>query len=217
MAMLSIFAFAQCLAGETEVTIDVDTDNWGKEIYWELTPSGSSCGSTATIFSGGNASVGCSYSGNPNSIPSGGYANGTTISEGPWCLTNNATYDILSRDGYGDGGAGFVVNIATFPLYTFSASTGSETFSFTVITLPAIDGAMLHIEIADYIFIGSIDIKGKMKNLGSTTISSMDVNYSINGGTSVTQNLSSLNIVPFTTYDFTHPSSWNPSATGSFL
>ena len=79
--MLNIFVFAQCPGGQTEVTIDVGTDNYGFEIYWELTPSGSSCGNTATIFSGGNTAVGCSYSGNPNQIPSGGYANGTTISD----------------------------------------------------------------------------------------------------------------------------------------
>ena len=212
MVIVSIFTFAQCPGGQTEVTINVSTDNWGEEIYWELTPTGSNCGSTATLFSGGNTGVGCNAVNNT----SGGYADNTTIIEGPWCLTDGATYDIISRDGYGDGGAQFVVNIATFPLYTFSAGSSSETFSFSVNQPPAIDGAMLHFETPAYVFIGNVDLKGKIKNLGSTTINAMDVNYSINGGATVTQNLSGLNIAPFTTYTYTHPTTWVPSTIGAY-
>ena len=40
LLFLTLFATAQCPTGETEVTIDVGTDNWGYEIYWELTPAG---------------------------------------------------------------------------------------------------------------------------------------------------------------------------------
>ena len=212
MAIVSIFTFAQCPAGQTEVTIDIGTDNWGFEVYWELAPTGNNCGSSAILFSGGNTSVGCTA----NNVTSGGYANNTTINEGPWCLTDGATYDIISRDGYGDGGAQFVVNIATFPLYTFNASDDSETFSFTVNTPPSLDGAMLKFETAAYVFIGNIDLKGKIKNLGTTTINSMDVNYTINGGTIATQNLSGLNVAPFTTYNYTHPTVWNPASTGAY-
>ena len=212
MVMISVFTFAQCPAGQTEVTIDVGTDNWGYEIYWELAPTGSACGGASTLFSGGNSSVGC----NSSNASSGGYADNTTINEGPWCLTDGATYDIISRDGYGDGGASFVVNIATFPLYTFSAGSSSETFSFSVNLPPAIDGAMLHFETPAYVFIGNVDIKGKVKNLGSTTITSMDVNYSINGGATISQNLSGLNIDPFTTYHYIHPTVWVPITTGAY-
>tara|TARA_B110000459_G_scaffold36391_1_gene38831 strand:- start:39 stop:2051 length:2013 start_codon:yes stop_codon:yes gene_type:complete len=212
ISIVSTFTFAQCPAGQTEVTIDIGTDNWGFEVYWELAPTGNNCGSSAILFNGGNTSVGCSA----NNVTSGGYANNTTINEGPWCLTDGATYDIISRDGYGDGGAQFVVNIATFPLNTFSASDDSETFSFTVNTPPSLDGAMLKFETAAYVFIGNIDLKGKIKNLGTTTINSMDVNYTINGGTIATQNLSGLNVAPFTTYNYTHPTVWNPTSIGSY-
>jgi len=212
MAIVSVFAFAQCPTGQTEVTIDIGTDNWGEEVYWELAPTGSACGSVATIFSGGNPGVGCNATNNT----SGGYADNTVIYEGPWCLTDGATYDIISRDGYGDGGAQYVVNIATFPLYTFSASSSNETFSFTVNTPPAIDGAMLNFETPSYVFIGNIDLEGKIKNLGSTTINSMDVNYSISGGSTISQNLSGLNIDPFTSYHYTHPTVWTPATTGAY-
>ena len=212
LSLISIFTFSQCPFGQTEVTIDIGTDNWGFEVYWELAPTGNNCGSSAILFSGGNTNVGC----NANNVGSGGYANNTTITEGPWCLTDGATYDIISRDGYGDGGAQFLVNIATFPLYTFNASDAAEIFSFTVDSPPAIDGAMLKFETANYVFIGNIDLKGKIENLGTTTINSMDVNYKINGGVVVTQNLLGLNVDPFTTYNFTHPTVWNPASTGSY-
>lgn len=216
MTIATVVAFTQCPAGQTEVYIDVSTDNWGYEIYWELTPTGSPCGSGATIFIGGNSAVGCNGGGLQVQGLSGGYGNNTTISAGPWCLNNNSSYDILSIDDYGDGGADFVVNIATLPIYTFSAGAPSETFSFTVIPPPAIDGSLQHVETPTYVFIGTVDVKGKIKNLGTTAINSMDVNYSINAGATVTQNLSSLNITPFTTFSFTHPTTWYPSAIGAY-
>ncbi|HIN39893.1 MAG TPA: T9SS type A sorting domain-containing protein, partial [Flavobacteriales bacterium] len=159
--------------------------------------------------------VGCSGGGLQNQTP-GGYANQTTINEGPWCLTDGNTYDIISIDDWGDGGIDFEVQIATFPLYTFSSTTTNETFSFVANPPPAIDGAMLHVETPTYVYMGNVDVKGKIKNQGSTVINSMDVNYTIILGTTITQNLSSLNIAPFTTFSFTHPTPWYPSAAGAY-
>ena len=51
--------FGQCPPGEVEVTIDVTTDTWGYEAYWELHPVGNSCGSATAVFVGGNPTVGC--------------------------------------------------------------------------------------------------------------------------------------------------------------
>jgi len=212
-SILSLSAFAQCLAGETEVTIDVSTDNWGFEIYWELAPTGINCGNSATLFSGGNSSVGC----NANNVNSGGYANNTVIFEGPWCLVDGASYDIISRDGYGDGGAAFVANIGSWPMYNFSAGAASENFTFSVVPPPSIDGAMLKIETPSYVFIGNIGLEAKIKNLGSSTINSMDVNYTVNGGSTVTQNLSGLNIYALTSYNLTHPTVWMPSSIGAYI
>jgi len=212
LSILSLFALAQCPTGQTEVTIGVSTDNWGYEGYWELAPTGSNCGSSAILFSGGNSAVGC----NSSNASSGGYADNTSVSEGPWCLTDGATYDIISRDSYGDGGTNYTVNIATFPLYSFTAGASSETFSFVVNTPPAVDGAMQYFETPSYVFIGSIDIEGKIKNLGSTNINSMKVNYTINSGPTITQSLTGLNVAPFTTYSYTHPTAWNPIVTGNY-
>lgn len=49
---------AQCRVGEVEVFIDVQTDAYGYETYWELLPSGNGC-VNGTIFFGGNTAVGC--------------------------------------------------------------------------------------------------------------------------------------------------------------
>jgi hypothetical protein len=212
LSILSFFAFAQCPTGQTEVTIDVGADNYGYEIYWELAPTGSNCGSTAILFSGGSSAVGC----NANNVNSGGYSSNTVIYEGPWCLTDGASYDIISRDGYGDGGANFVTNIGSWPMYTFSAVSGSETFTFSVVPPAAIDGAMLEIKTPSYVIVGNINLEAKIKNLGSNTINSMDVSYTINGGNTVTQNLFGLNIYALTSYDFIHPTTWVPASTGAY-
>src|SRR5690606_11776150 len=121
---------AQCPAGQLEVYIDVNTDQYGYEAYWELVPVGDPCG-TNTIFSGGNTSVGCGGGAAQNQIP-GGYGNNTTITEGPWCLVDGNDYTIHLIDDWGDGGTGFDVEIEGFPLYSFLGGTTNETFTFTV-------------------------------------------------------------------------------------
>ena len=59
-------------------------------------------------------------------------------------------------------------------------------------------------------------IEGIIKNYGGTTISSLTLNYSINGGTAVTDNLSGLSIPPYGTYSFSHSTNWNPGSTGNY-
>ena len=173
MAIVSVFAFAQCPTGQSEVTIDVWTDNFGEEVYWELAPTGSACGSVSTIFSGGNPGVGCNAVNNTSS----GYADNTVIYEGPWCLTDGATYDIISRDGNGDGGAQYVVNIATFPLYTFSASSSNEIFSFTVNTPPTISNAFISQPIICYGEYASDEMQIEVNQTFTTTAYSSVIGY----------------------------------------
>ena len=59
-------------------------------------------------------------------------------------------------------------------------------------------------------------IEGIIKNYGGTTISSLTLNYSINGGTAVTDNLTGLSIAPYGTYTFSHNTNWNPGSTGNY-
>ena len=43
-----------------------------------------------------------------------------------------------------------------------------------------------------------------------------DVNYSIDGGTNVTESLSGLNLATGSYYDFNHGSTWTPTAAGTY-
>ena len=60
------------------------------------------------------------------------------------------------------------------------------------------------------------DIEGDVMNLGAATINTMDINYSVNGGATVTESLTGLSIAPFASYSFTHGTQWNPGATGNY-
>ena len=59
-------------------------------------------------------------------------------------------------------------------------------------------------------------IEGTITNYGGTTISSLTLNYSVNGGTAVTDNLTGLSIAPYATYNFSHNTNWNPGSTGNY-
>ena len=49
---------AQCGAGEVEVTLEITTDDFGYESYWQLVEGTAPCG-TSTIAEGGNLTIGC--------------------------------------------------------------------------------------------------------------------------------------------------------------
>lgn len=59
-------------------------------------------------------------------------------------------------------------------------------------------------------------IEGTLVNTGGQTITSLTLNYTVNGGTAVTQSLTGLSIAPYDTYTFSHGTTWTPSATGTY-
>ena len=69
-----------------------------------------------------------------------------------------------------------------------------------------------------YLVLGNapFDITGLVTNNGSSTINTMDINYSVNGGATITESLSGLNIATFNDYSFTHGSGWTPAAIGTY-
>jgi hypothetical protein len=143
LAILAIVGFsqqanAQCAAGQAEVFIDVITDGYGYEAYWELVPLGAGCGTAATIFSGGNTAVGCA-GGAAQAQTSGGYGDNVTTTEPQtatgFCLTIGTTYQIIAVDDYGDGGTCFSSNGQGFNFcMPTTNATGNDTFTFTVQT-----------------------------------------------------------------------------------
>lgn len=60
-----------------------------------------------------------------------------------------------------------------------------------------------------------VDVKGNITNNGLVAISSMEIEYTVDGGAAVVANLTGLNVAPQSSYDFTHSTPWVPSANGS--
>ena len=60
----------------------------------------------------------------------------------------------------------------------------------------------------------SIDLS--FRNRGAFSVNSMDLNYRVNGGATVTSSLNSLSIGSGDFYNTTHPTAWTPSADGSY-
>jgi Secretion system C-terminal sorting domain/CARDB len=68
---------------------------------------------------------------------------------------------------------------------------------------------------SSFAIIGNNNITGVLKNIGSQTITSLDLNYTVNGGTVASAPLTGLNIPSNGTYSFSHPTPWMPT-TGSY-
>ena len=60
-------------------------------------------------------------------------------------------------------------------------------------------------------------ISGDVVSIGTTTITSLDINYSINGAAPIVDNLSGLNLLLFDTLTFNHNITWNPATIGSYF
>lgn len=211
------YTYSQCSVGESEVTIDIQTDDYGYEIYWELLPTTNACG-TGTIFSGGNTAVGCTGGSAQNQIP-GGYGNNITVSEGPWCITQGTVLDILFIDDWGDNGANFIVYIDGFPLFDLAGGTGANAGTrntFTVNPPLAFDMMGEKLNLDSYVNIGNTTISGTIMNRSSNTITDLDINYNIDNGAVVSAPLTGLSILPFTDYQFSHPTQWNAASNGVY-
>ncbi|MEM1322339.1 MAG: choice-of-anchor J domain-containing protein [Bacteroidota bacterium] len=57
-------------------------------------------------------------------------------------------------------------------------------------------------------------VTGTIINEGGMTINSLEISYTVDGGSSITATIDGLNIAPLEEYDFTHPTPWTPSGTG---
>ncbi len=96
------------------------------------------------------------------------------------------------------------------PLAGFDATPiDNSYYTFIPGTQPAFDLAVTEITTSPYLSQGNVTITGTITNYGTTTITSMDLNYKIDGGAAVTSNLTGLNIASSTTYSFSHPTPWN--------
>ena len=212
----SSFIFSQCTGGLTQVAIQTSTDNYGYEGYWELLPVGNSCGN-GTIDSGGNVTdIGCGNGGLHVAISGNGYGNNQTYTSINHCLTTGGSYKIHYTDDYHDGGFAFTVLVNGFPVYHFSGNGMPDDFTFIVKPPLAYDMGVTKLTSDLYANIGLVPISGMLFNYSTDTITSLNLNYTVNSGATITQNITGLIIAPFTNYNFTHPTSWQPTVNGSY-
>jgi hypothetical protein len=72
-------------------------------------------------------------------------------------------------------------------------------------TPPALDAALASIKMAQYVAVNtSSSLTGKVKNMGSTPITSFDVSYTVDGGPPQVSSYTGQNLALGASYDFTH-------------
>ena len=214
LLFISSDMFAQCSSGEVEVQIEIQTDAYGSEGYWELVSVDSACGQ-GTILSGGNTSVGCNGAGQQNQ-PAGGYTGNQTYTSNSVCLNDGAEYRIAYVDDWGDGGFVFDVYVNGYKVNEFEGGGSFEFFSFEASEPPPFDLTMLNIDVKLYQSLGAIDIEANVHNSGTTEINSLVLSYSIDNGPAVSQTVSGLSISNNEQAHLTHPTPWSPSTNGTY-
>ncbi|NOQ70400.1 MAG: T9SS type A sorting domain-containing protein [Crocinitomix sp.] len=198
----SIHSYSQCDISEGEVTIVVHTDDYGNEGYWELVPSGNDCG-VGTIFMGGNDLVGCDGAGEEAS-PLGGYPNNEEIIEGDWCLPLGNSYDIIYIDDWGDGAFAFDVLVNGYQIASFDGIGLGGIYTFTVEEPPVYDLSVFGSNLYSYVETGLYDLEAHVFNGGTATITSFDLNYSVDGGATETHNVTGVSVTNYNSIEVEH-------------
>jgi hypothetical protein len=223
---LATISNAQCAAGEVEVFIDVTTDTWGYEVYWELVPSGTACGSGSPIFSGGNTLVGCAGGGLQAQSP-GGYANSSTITEPAtatgFCLTIGDTFDIIGVDDWGDGGTCFASLGQSF---NFCMTGANSTFTF-VASAPIQDDIQASSNNGEYTSIpstqipsGGLTLEANVRNNGTVAVVDAVVTssvYLLPSSTPIQSNSSVATNIASGATAVLSAGSFTPAAPGNYL
>lgn len=216
MLLLSTTIFGQCAVGEEALYLTIQTDNWGYETYWQITPEGNACGEQMIAEGGNLVQVGCNGGGDQDATTVQGYENQSAIEEGPICLTIGASYTLHYVDDYGDGGANFDFSIFGLPLYQYEGLGNGGSFNFTVTEPAPYDVEGHAILTYSYLELGQNQIKGHFFNSGSETIENVEFSYSIDAGTNVTATIFDLAVPPFTSFELIHPTEWMSSAFGEY-
>lgn len=195
----SNLGFGQCPSGQTFVTIDVTTDAWGYECFWDLTPMGAGCGNSEIYAYGNTAQVGCGGAGQQDAN-GGGYPNNTMTTESLGCVDFGNCFDINYVDDWGDGGATFSVNFDGLQAYYFGGTGTGNVFSFCVTTNVEFDASIA----ANHFQYTKIPLSQAQNILQSGVVSSdgygnitnafMNVSVSKNGTQVFTTNSSTQNI-----------------------
>jgi Secretion system C-terminal sorting domain len=160
------------------------------------------------------------------------YGYGTTASDGTnftyWSIVLEETTNDISVVDQRTGGytatdlvsVGVQVNsktavmVASSPELASLASTDASTidnayYTFRFGKQPAFNMSAVDISTPTFAVLGNNVIEGTLKNLGTTTITSYDINYRVDGGATVTSPVTNVNIAKFAKANFTHAIKWN--------
>ena len=77
------------------------------------------------------------------------------------------------------------------------------------------DAKLASLTINPYVTLGNVDVTGTIKNLGSNTITTIDLKWS-DGTNTYTDNLTGLSIAPNATYNFTHSTQLNVATANQY-
>ena len=82
----------------------------------------------------------------------------------------------------------------------------------------ATDMAGVSVTTFPYLILGNapFTISGEVTNYGSSSVTDFDINYSIDGGTTVTENITGVNLNTYDNHTFDHSTLWTPTASGSY-
>jgi len=163
------------------------------------------------------------------------YGYGLTVSDGSnytyWSIvleeTSNKIYIVDQRTGGFAGtdqvSMGIQINgttanaVAGAPntvsIAGFSAAPDDNTYyEFIQGVQPAYDLTVSSISTSAYLPTGNTAVEGAIRNFGATVITSLILNYSIDGGATVSAPITGINVASFGTYNFTHPTLWNATS-----
>lgn len=190
-------AYADCPEGQAEVTVSITTDRYGAETTWSLTgPAGSPVYASGGPYN--NMSTSGAYPQTPVTvcIPDGSlviFTINDAYGDGLCCSYGQGTYSVTMNGTV----AVAYANFATTRQVVFLAGAPvSKDLAMQATTIPEMIGA------------GNLDIKGTVRNFGSSAVSSFNVGYSIDGGTAVTGTITA-NVNVNGQYNFTHPTPWD--------
>jgi hypothetical protein len=153
--------------------------------------------------------------------------------------TTNKIYIVDQRSYCYDGSAacsgttsltlGVQIDQTTFRMVSGSPNVESLTsnlptaedntyYEFVNGTQPQYDMGVTELSMTKYLKLDDapFTIKGTIRNFGTEPITSYDLNYSINGGATVTQTINTSPIVIFKSKTFSHPTGWTPTVAGTY-
>ncbi len=186
---ISEFVHAQCSGGETQLTVNITTDNYGSETSWEITDA-----ATGAVYGTGS-----------------GYGNNATTADDV-CVPSSATVIFTIFDEYGDGmccsyGTGsYDVTDGTTTFASGGAFGNAESTAFNI-TPTANDLMVLNLAMNNVLLSGDHTLTGTIVNLGTSPVSSFDLSWSSATTSTQTQTVS-MSLAPGASYTFSSNTDW---------